>query len=135
MTPTILRGDSKTCFRDQLSHDGDGGEESPDHPYRRIARTHASCISKSARGAHDLETSAVLETGADVQIGGGVRVGDAFQAKVESRPGYTGNDRVVSEFLKQGLLVLRTLEQGKFTSADRHPLRRRTTGASKFVWG
>jgi hypothetical protein len=35
-----------------------------------------------ARGAHDLETSAVLETGADVQIGGGVRVGDAFQAIV-----------------------------------------------------
>ena len=41
---------------------------------------------KPARGAHDLETSAVLETGADVQIGGGVRVGDAFKANVESRP-------------------------------------------------
>src|SRR5215470_1806202 len=108
VTPAILRGDSKTCFRHQLSHGDDGGEDSPDHPYRRIARTHASCISKSARGAHDLETSAVLETGADVQIGGGVRVGDAFQAKVESQPSYMGNDRVASEFLKQGLLVLQT---------------------------
>jgi hypothetical protein len=111
MTPANLRGDSKTCFQDQLSHDRDGSEDSPDHPYRRIARTHASCISKSARGAHDLETSAVLETGADVQIGGGVRVGDAFQAKVESQSSYMGNDRVVSEFLKQGLLDLRTFNK------------------------
>ncbi|WP_275195864.1 hypothetical protein [Bradyrhizobium sp. CSA207] len=33
--------------------------------------------SLSRRGAHDLETSAVLENGASVQIGGGVHVGGA----------------------------------------------------------
>jgi hypothetical protein len=40
--------------------------------------------SLTVRGAHDLKTSAVLETWADVQIGGGVRVGGAFQAIVGS---------------------------------------------------
>ena len=86
VTSTILRFDSKTCFRDNQSRCSEGGEDSPGYPHRRIAGNYASCISKSARGAHDLETSAVLETGVDVQIGGGVRVGDAFKANVESRP-------------------------------------------------
>ena len=49
-----------------------------------IAGICPSCIPNSVRGAHDLETSAVLENGAHVQIGGGVRVRDAFQATVDS---------------------------------------------------
>jgi hypothetical protein len=68
----------------------------PSHPAANVARTRPTTrigglreishrvFLKPARGAHDLETSAVLETGVDVQIGGGVRVGDAFKANVES---------------------------------------------------
>ncbi len=63
MTRPILRGDSKTCFQDtQLQHCNSRKDS-------RSASDQMDCEKSSivyfltARGAHDLETSAVLESG------------------------------------------------------------------------
>jgi hypothetical protein len=53
-------------------------------PFKWIARNHPTCICLGACGAHDLETSVVLEHWVDVQIGGGVHVGEALKSIVGS---------------------------------------------------
>ena len=63
MTRRILRGDSKTCFPDtQLQH-CNTDKDSSDASVQMHCEKSSIVYLFMARGAHDLETSAVLETG------------------------------------------------------------------------
>ncbi len=63
VTRAIPRGDSKTCFPIHAGRAATLTDESVSAVIKPIARYAPSCISLIVRGAHDLETSAVLETG------------------------------------------------------------------------
>jgi len=112
VTATILRGDSKTCFRDDQPRGCDGGEDSPDYPHRRIARTPASCISKTrSRRPRSWDQRGFGN--------GGGRANRRRCARWRRFPSECrvathsdmGNDSAVSEFLKRGFAVLRALNK------------------------